>query len=91
MARKRKAKLVLTKHEALVMLGILSRVGSSKAVGPVTLKVSPELRSKIWSIQWDLSQQVDEQFPEDWNLYEITGGYVGEDIWVTPDGYMYEN
>ena len=93
MARKRKAKIAFTEKELMLFHWILSNIKNIKTKKDKKLFEMSEEEQKLFEeIRFMIFHTLYHEFPPSpEELYEITGGYLSEGVYVTPDGNFYSN
>ena len=89
---KRKMKVSFTKKESVALHCLFGnlfwgREGLREAVG--IDKTTKEMYDDIFEKFFVLFENT---FPPEVDpIYEMTGGYLGDGVWITPDGHLYDN
>ena len=89
---KRNMKVSFTKKESMALYCLFqtlfwSRDELREAVG--IDKTTGETYDDIFEKFFILTEKT---FPPDVDpIYEMTGGYLGDGVWITPDGHLYDN
>lgn len=89
---KRKMKVSFTKEESMALYHLFETISWSReelreAVG--INKTTEQTYDDIFEKFWILTEKT---FPPEVDpIYEMTGGYLGDGVYITPDGHLYEN
>ena len=90
---KRTVKIKLNRKEAEMLAGILwtLRMSKNKALKK-QFNVDGENKEIFEELESKVSDQVEEAFPmTPREFYEMTGGYLGDGVHVSPDGHLFSN